>query len=167
MLRAVSEAIAAVPLEATGTAEAPASTELDARRALNAQYLRHHPEEVAFFLDGRSAEDTAMLVHDAGPDAAVHLLQRLNPRVAAHVLRNMPAQAAKIALTQMHPARAAPIVASFEANEREGGLARLPRRFASEVRALRTYPFDTAGAALGPPHHPVPPRAARRRRPRQ
>ena len=146
----MSEAIAAVPLEATGTAEVPASTELDARRALNAQYLRHHPDEVAFFLDGRSAEDTALLVHDAGPEAAVHLLQRLNPRVAADVLRNMPAQAAKIALTQMHPARAAPIVASFEPNEREGVLARLPRGFASEVRELLTYPFDTAGALMDP-----------------
>jgi magnesium transporter len=146
----VSEAIASVPLEAAGTADVPATSELDARRALNAEFLRHHPEEVAHFLDARAPEETAYIVHDAGPEAAVHLLERLNPRVAAEVLRYLPAEAAKIALRQMHPARAAPIVASFEANEREAVLSRLPRRFASEVRELLTYPFDTAGALMDP-----------------
>jgi magnesium transporter len=146
----VSEAVAAVRLEAAGTADVPAISELEARRALNAEYVRHHPEEVARFLDSREPSDTALLVHDAGPEGAVHLLERLNPRVAAEVLRFMPPEAAKIALRQMHPARAAPIVASFEPNEREAVLARLPRRFASEVRELLTYPFDTAGALMDP-----------------
>ena len=41
-------------------------------------------------------------------------------------------------------------MASFEATEREGVLSRLPRRFASEVRELLTYPFDTAGALMDP-----------------
>ena len=110
-----------VPLEAAlPLAEAAAPTELEARRALNAEYLRHHPDEVARFLDERMPSETALIVHDAGPEEAVHLLERLNPRVAADVLRNLPAEAAKIALRQMHPARAAPIVASFEATEREG-----------------------------------------------
>src|SRR5207237_5608048 len=72
------------------------------------------------------------------------------PRVAADVLRHLPVEAAKIALRQMHPARAAPIVASFDTAEREGVLSRLPRRFASEVRELLTYPFDTAGALMDP-----------------
>jgi magnesium transporter len=146
----VSEAIASVPIEAGTTADVPSTSELDARRALNAEYLNHHPEEVARFLDTRSPEETALIVHDAGPESAVHLLERLNPRVAALVLRCMPAEAAKIALRQMHPARAAPIVASFEPDEREAVLSRLPRRFASEVRELLTYPFDTAGALMDP-----------------
>lgn len=146
----MSEAIASVPLEAAAPADVPATSELEARRALNAEYVRHHPEEVARFLDSRSPDETALLVHDAGPEGAVHLLERLNPRVAAEVLRFMPADAARIALRQMHPARAAPIVASFEPEEREAVLSRLPRRFASEVRELLTYPFDTAGALMDP-----------------
>jgi magnesium transporter len=149
----VNEAVAApsVPMAASPAATAQATTtDHDARRALNSEYLRHHPDEVARFLDERMPQETALIVHDAGPEAAVHLLERLNPRVAAEVLRHMPAEAAKIALRQMHPARAAPIVASFEANEREAVLTRLPRRFASEVRELLTYPFDTAGALMDP-----------------
>src|SRR5438093_927841 len=147
----VSEAIASVPLEAAPPlAEASAPSELEARRALNTEYLRHHPEEVARFLDERMPSETALIVRDAGPEEAVHLLERLNPRVAADVLRHRPAEAAKIALRQMHPARAAPIVASFDTTEREGVLSRLPRRFASEVRELLTYPFDTAGALMDP-----------------
>jgi magnesium transporter len=147
----VSEAIASVPLEsAFPLAEAPAATELEARRALNAEYLRHHPEEVARFLDDRVPRETALIVHDAGPETAVQLLERLNPRVAADVLRNLPAEAAKIALRQMHPTRAAPIVASFDGNEREAVLSRLPRRFGSEVRELLTHAFDTAGALMDP-----------------
>ena len=148
----MSEAIASVPLEASllPLAEAAAPSEQEARRALNTEYLRLHPEEVARFLDERMPSETALIVHDAGPEEAVHLLERLNPRVAADVLRHLPAEAAKIALRQMHPARAAPIVASFEATEREAVLSRLPRRFASEVRELLTYPFDTAGALMDP-----------------
>jgi magnesium transporter len=146
----VSEAIASVPLEAAAVTEAPTPSELEARRALNTEYLRLHPDEVARFLDERMPGETALIVHDAGPEEGVHILERLNPRVAADVLRHMPAEAAKIALRQMHPARAAPIVASFEATEREGVLSRLPRRFASEVRELLTYPFDTAGALMDP-----------------
>src|SRR5206468_10667279 len=151
ILRGVSEAIASVPLEAAlPLAEAAEPTELEARRALNAEYLRHHPDEVARFLDERMPRETALIVHDAGPEEAVHLLERLNPRVAADVLRNLPVEAAKIALRQMHPARAAPIGASFDTADREGVLSRLPRRFASEVRELLTYPFDTAGALMDP-----------------
>ena len=147
----MSEAIASVPLEATAPrAEEAFQSDDDARRELNAEYLRHHPDEVARFLDERQPQQTALIVHDAGPDAAVELLERLNPRVAAEVLRFMPAEAAKIALRQMHPARAAPIVASFDASERESVLSRLPRNFASEVRELLTYPFDTAGALMDP-----------------
>jgi magnesium transporter len=146
----VGEAVASVPLEAARLVQAPATDNLEARRALNAAYLRHHPDEVARFLDERMPGETALIVHDAGPEAAVLLLERLNPRIAADVLRFMPAEAAKIALRQMHPARAAPIVASFDQTEREGVLSRLPRRFASEVRELLTYPFDTAGALMDP-----------------
>jgi magnesium transporter len=147
----VSEAIASVPLgAAVPLADAPAPTELEARRALNAEYLRHHPDEVARFLDERVPGETALIVHDAGPEAAVNLLELLNPRVAAEVVRNLPVEAAKIALRQMHPSRAAPIVASFDAGEREAVLSRLPRKFASEVRELLTYPFDTAGALMDP-----------------
>jgi magnesium transporter len=147
----VSEAIASVPLGAAVPAPEPAAMgDAEARRALNAEYLRHHPDEVARFLDERSPGEAALIVHDAGPDAAVHILERLNPRVAAEVLRHMPAEAAKIGLRQLHPARAAPIVASFDQAERELVLSRLPRRFASEVRELLTYPFDTAGALMDP-----------------
>src|SRR5207249_11373176 len=137
------------------------------RRALNSEYLRHHPEETPHFLDERMPRETALIVHDAGPEEAVHLLERLNPRVAADVLRNLPVEAAKIALRQMHPARAAPIVASFEATEREGVLSRLPRRFASEVRELLTYPFDTAGALMDPRIPALPPGPTGRRAPPQ
>jgi len=147
----VSEAIVSAPIEVgLPFVEAYAPTELEARRALNAEYLRHHPDEVARFLDERVPRETALIVHDAGPEAAVHLLELLNPRVAADVVRNLPVEAAKIALRQMHPSRAAPIVASFDATEREAVLSRLPRKFASEVRELLTYPFDTAGALMDP-----------------
>ena len=36
--------------------------ELETLRALNSEYLRHHPEEVAAFLNERSPEDTALLL---------------------------------------------------------------------------------------------------------
>ena len=60
--------------------------ELDSARALNNEYLKQHPDEVAHFLDGRSSAETGLLIATASPAAASQILERLNPRVAGEAL---------------------------------------------------------------------------------
>ena len=63
-------------------ATSSAPNELDVARALNNEYLKQHPDEVAHYLDTRSSEETAALISGALPLTTALILERMNPRVA-------------------------------------------------------------------------------------
>lgn len=136
--------------EASIAAASAAPDELDAARALNAEYLRQHPEEVARFLDDRGPGETAALLATAVPHTAAQILERLNPRVAADALLRLSPEVARLVVTAMNPARAAPIVVSLPVQEREALLARLEPRIAAEIREILSYPSESAGALMDP-----------------
>lgn len=124
--------------------------ELDAARALNTEYLKQHPEEVARFLDGRGPAETAALIATAMPSTAAQILERLNPRVAADALLRLSPEAARLVVTAMNPARGAPIIVSLPAQERDALLARLEPRIATEIREILSYPSESAGSLMDP-----------------
>ena len=128
-----------------------ADLELETARALNTEYLRHHPEEVAAFLNERSPEDTALLLARAPtPTAAAQILERLNPRVAAEVLALLDDVLVRAMLAVTNPARAAPIIGGLDPSGREQQLARLDERVAGQIRELLAYPAESAGALMDP-----------------
>jgi magnesium transporter len=141
----VSEATNAVP-----AVDALGHNDMEALHALNAEFLRHHPDEVARFLDNRSPNEAATLLEGAPADAGARVLELLNPRIAADVIVHMSDAAARSLLGLMTAARVAPILASFHETAREGQLARVDARVAKEVRELLLYPWDTAGALMDP-----------------
>ena len=113
--------------EGVSIAPVPAATdELGASRALNNEYLKRHPEEVARFLAGRSAVETVSFISSATPHVAAQVLEQLNPRVAAEAVGRLSLDAARSVVTAMNPARSAPIVSG--AGERGGPWCRQPRR---------------------------------------
>ena len=124
--------------------------ELDAARALNNEFLKQHPDEVARFLDGRGAAETAALIATAVPSTAAQILERLNPRVAADALLHLSPEAARLVVTAMSPARGAPIIVSLPAQERDALLARLDHRLANEIREILSYPSESAGSLMDP-----------------
>jgi magnesium transporter len=134
----------------TLTATATAPDELGAARALNNEYLKRHPEEVARFLDGRSAAETVSFIAIATPHVAAQVLERLNPRVAAEAIGRLTLDAARNIITAMNPARAAPIVVSMPVNQRDALLMRLDSRIANEIREMLSYPPESAGALMDP-----------------
>ncbi|HET7700127.1 MAG TPA: magnesium transporter [Candidatus Limnocylindria bacterium] len=136
--------------EASIAGASAAPNELDAARALNAEYLRQHPEEVARFLDDRGPGETAALLATAVPHTAAQILERLNPRVAADALLRLSPEAARLVVTAMNPARAAPIVVSLPVQERDALLGRLEPRIAAEIREILSYPSESAGALMDP-----------------
>lgn len=128
-----------------------ADIELETARALNSEYLRHHPEEVAAFLNERSPEDTALLLARAPtPIAAAQILERLNPRVAADVLALLDDVLVRAILAVTNPAKAAPIIGGLDPSTREAQLARLDERVAEQIREMLAYPADSAGALMDP-----------------
>jgi magnesium transporter len=128
-----------------------ADIELETARALNTEYLRHHPEEVAAFLNERSPEDTALLLARAPtPTAAAQILERLNPRVAADVLALLDDVLVRAILAVTNPAKAAPIIGGLDPVAREAQLARLDERVSEQIREMLAYPADSAGALMDP-----------------
>jgi magnesium transporter len=128
-----------------------ADIELETARALNSEYLRHHPEEVAAFLNERSPEDTALLLARAPtPIAAAQILERLNPRVAADVLALLDDVLVRAILAVTNPAKAAPIIGGLDPSARDAQLARLDERVAEQIREMLAYPADSAGALMDP-----------------
>lgn len=124
--------------------------ELDSARALNNEYLKQHPDEVARFLDGRSAAETGMLISTAAPAVAGQILERLNPRVAGEALLRFSLDAARKVIAVMNPARAAPILVTMPLPQREALLVGLNPRIASEIREILSYPSGSAGALMDP-----------------
>ncbi|HEV8230024.1 MAG TPA: magnesium transporter [Candidatus Limnocylindria bacterium] len=125
--------------------------ELEMARALNSEYLRHHPEEVAAILNERSPEDTALLLARAPtPEAAAQILERINPRVAADVILLLNDVLVRAMLAVTNPAKAAPIIGGMPPETRDAQLARLDKKVATEIAELLSYPADTAGALMDP-----------------
>ena len=112
--------------------------------------MRQHPEEVAFFLETRPPQETAILLGAAPAASSAQLLERVNPRLAADVVLNLPRDIARAVLTVMSPARAAPVIVSMPPHEREAHLAALEPTVARAISETLSYPADTAGALMDP-----------------
>lgn len=139
----VTEANAQVPVAAV-------VDELDSARALNNEYLKQHPDEVAHFLDGRSSAETGLLIATASPADASQILERLNPRVAGEALLRFSLDAARRVIAAMNPGRAAPILVTMPVPQREALLVGMSPRAANEIREILSYPSESAGALMDP-----------------
>jgi magnesium transporter len=139
-------------LGAAGAIAAAAASpeEKDAARALANEYLKRHPDEVARFLDGRSAGDTSSLIAIAPPHIAAPILEQLNPRVAAEAIGGLELEQARALVAGMSPSRAAPIVVSMPVNQRDALLMRLDPGIAKDIREQLSFPAESAGALMDP-----------------
>ncbi len=124
--------------------------ELHVARALNNEYLKQHPDEVARYLDTRSPAETAALIAGALPLTTALILERMNPRVAAEAVLKLQGDGARHVIAAMNPARAAAVVVSMPPGERDTLLTQLDPKIANEIREILSYPSDTAGALMDP-----------------
>jgi magnesium transporter len=131
-------------------AAASAPDELHVARALNNEYLKQHPDEVARYLDTRSPAETAALIAGALPLTTALILERMNPRVAAEAVLKLSGDSARHVIAAMNPARAAAVVVSMPVADRDTLLSQLEPRIANEIREILSYPSDTAGALMDP-----------------
>jgi len=132
------------------SASSAAPDELDVARALNNEYLKQHPDEVARYLDTRSPAETAALISGALPLTTALILERMNPRIAADAVLRLPPEAPRAVIAAMNPARAAAVVVSMPIVQRDSLLGQLDPKVANEIREILSYPSDTAGALMDP-----------------
>jgi magnesium transporter len=131
-------------------AAAAGPDELHVARALNNEYLKQHPDEVARYLDTRSPAETAALIAGALPLTTALILERMNPRVASEAVLKLPGDNARHVIAAMNPARAAAVVVSMPVADRDTVLSQLEPKIANEIREILSYPSDTAGALMDP-----------------
>ena len=137
--------------QANAIASPPAAPdELHVARALNNEYLKQHPDEVARYLDTRAPAETAALISGALPQTTALILERMNPRVAADAVLRLPGDASRHVIAAMNPARAAAVVVSMPVVERDTLLGQIDPKVANEIREILSYPSDTAGALMDP-----------------
>lgn len=121
-----------------------------AEAALAQALLREYPGEAAAVFETARDEEAAALLAELSADAAVSVVRRLTPDRAARVLAALPALAARSVLLALAPQRAAALLARLDPDEREGRLAHLDASVSEELRALASWPTDSAGALMDP-----------------
>jgi magnesium transporter len=113
-------------------------------------YFALYPGEAAEQLEKLSVEETVRLVQRAPFARALAVFENLTPDVAVQVLAQMDDMAAVGILSALDPTHGAPLLARLEDEVRERYLAHLEARTAKELRALISFPADTAGSLMDP-----------------
>jgi magnesium transporter len=115
---------------------------------LSRAYLREYPEEVARFLESRSAKEGSDLLEDQPTRLAMAIMERLTPEMAAQVLARLSDGSSRSMLEGMDPSRSAILLSRLDKDVREHKLGLLDASFSSEVRELLSYPPETAGSLM-------------------
>jgi magnesium transporter len=127
-----------------------AAREKAAELALAHALLAEFPHEAAIALEAVPDEETAALLASLAPDTAANVVRRLDPDLSSRVIAALQPEFGRRVLTSLSPNRAAALLARLDDAERERCLSLLEPRYAEELRAIASYPPDSAGALMDP-----------------
>jgi len=122
----------------------------DAETLLARTLVSERPEEAARLAETADDAETVALLEAETAAGAARVVAHLTPDRAARVVAALPAASRRGVLERLEPPRAAALLARLDPEEREACLAPLDAAAAEELRALATYPPDTAGALMDP-----------------
>jgi magnesium transporter len=113
-------------------------------------FVQSYPGEVARALEELPVEEAIAFLSEQPPAAVAAVVERLAPDSGELILAGVRDEVATAVLTRLDPARAAALLARFDAPLRERRLAQLPAATAREVGDLIRYPAESAGAIMDP-----------------
>jgi len=116
--------------------------------ALARTLLAEYPIHAARVMETAQDIDSAAQLQREPPEVAANVICHLTPDRAARILALLPANELASVLVTLDPNRAAAMLARLDEDERERCLINVDERLADELRALATYPPDTAGAMM-------------------
>ncbi len=116
--------------------------------ALLRAFIELHPEDAARAIEASDADEAARFFASLPDRVAISLLDRLQPHVAADLLRHARAEQAARLLDAIEPQTASAIVEHLETEQREAVLVALPETKARALRVLAEYPAETAGGMM-------------------
>lgn len=122
----------------------------NAVHALQRDLVENHPDDAVLLLERQAPTEVAELLARHPITATLPVWERLSPDVGIRALEALPPTQAVEILRHMDPSRAAAMLAMRDVEAREKYLERLQDTEAQELRAILSYPMDSAGALMDP-----------------
>ena len=116
--------------------------------ALTQRFLLDFPGEAARELESMPADEAAALLAPHVPRAVVRAWEALAADFARAVLEYLPAELSRRVLAEAEPAASAAVLMLLEPEARDRLLEHLDKEVARELRALASYPQDSAGRLM-------------------
>lgn len=113
-------------------------------------FARRYPGEVAREIETLPDAAAARCLRSLGRPQIAGVLERLTPDVAARLLVRLPDTIAGPALAAVDPGRAVSLLDWLDQDARDRYLELLDAGAASELRAIASYPIDSAGRLMDP-----------------
>jgi magnesium transporter len=115
---------------------------------LHRDLFENHPDDAAKLLERLAPEKVAETLSQQPAGIATPIWQHLSPDIAARTLGALPEDQAVSVIRQIEPSRAATVLGLLVSDQREHYLELLPPELAQELRAILSYPHDSAGALM-------------------
>jgi magnesium transporter len=122
----------------------------NAVHALHRDLIEDHPEDAVQLMERLPPAEVAEVLGRHPISVTVSVWEKLSPDIAVRAIETLSGNQASEVLRNMDPTRSAAMLSMRDAEAREAYLARLPQTDADELRAILTYPSDSAGALMDP-----------------
>jgi len=118
--------------------------------ALHRDLIEHHPDDAAQLMERLPPAEVAEVLARHPVTLTAPVWERLSPDIGIRAIDALPQEQATETLLHLDPNRAAALLSMREREVQEEYLSRLPATHADELRAILSYPADSAGALMDP-----------------
>jgi magnesium transporter len=122
----------------------------NAAHVLQRDFIEHHLEDALKQIEKMSPREIAELLAKHAVTTTTPVWERLSPEIGMRALEILPVEDAVKILSALDPTRAVALLSMRDELTREDYLKQLPVAEANELRAILTYPRDSAGALMDP-----------------
>jgi magnesium transporter len=122
----------------------------NATHVLQRDFIEHHLEDALKQIEKMSPRDIAEMLSKHAVTTTTPVWERLSPEIGMRAIEILPIEEAVKILSALDPTRAVALLSMRDELTRENYLKQLPVAEANELRAILTYPRDTAGALMDP-----------------
>jgi magnesium transporter len=122
----------------------------NAVHALQRDLIEHHPDDAVRLLERQTPAEVAEMLAMHPLTLTQGVWERLSPDIGAQAIDALTEAEAVEVLRRLDPSRAAALLAILRGEARETYLGRLPQTEAEELRAILSFPADSAGALMDP-----------------
>ena len=122
----------------------------NAIHALQRDLLENHPQDAVRLLERESPADIAEVLTQQPISVTAPVWERLSPDIAIGAIEALSEAQALDVLQHIDPTRTAAMLSARDVERRNRFLDLLPEVEAEELRAILSYPADSAGALMDP-----------------